>query len=663
MIVDMVKVRLLGPAERLSAVLDALQDLEALHLSEPADLPGLGPSNDRAELEREETRLLKALEDAERALRLLGLPAGTPPAPTSGSRPPEPGAEQRREPGLGAARDRGASEAEADGPRRAARAERIRLARRARRELESLEAERDRLTEERASLLRYRGFHRAFRDLFDRDRGASTTEAYHLVLEPGEADALERLRAELEGIVGGGFELLTRTLESGEIAVVLLVPASSAQRVEVLMREAGIQELSIPAEFGETTLAEAVPAIEARLRAIERRLEAIAERKARMVRETGPALRRARAGIGDRLAELEAMELAARTDGAFVLEGWLPAADEEELRTSLADRFGDTVVVTRLATAPWETEEAPVVLSNPRLFRPFEAITRLLPLPTYGSIDPTPFVAVFFPMFFGLILGDVGYGAVLAALGLLLHRRSRAGTRLRSVAEIAGACAVFSIIFGFLYGELFGDLGRRWLGLEPLAFDREEALLPFLGLAVAIGLVHVVLGLVLGAWAAVRGGGKRSLGKGVAAGMVLLTLLALLAAVGVLPGGFFTPAIVALLIAFPILVALEGLLAPLELLSTLGNVLSYARIMALGTASVMMAVVANRMVGAVGSVLVGALFGLLFHVVNFALGVFGPTIHGLRLHYVEFFGKFYSPGGADYRPLGHWRHGGGEPPA
>jgi V/A-type H+-transporting ATPase subunit I len=76
--------------------------------------------------------------------------------------------------------------------------------------------------------------------------------------------------------------------------------------------------------------------------------------------------------------------------------------------------------------------------------------------------------------------------------------------------------------------------------------------------------------------------------------------------------------------------------------------------MALGTASVMLAIVANRLSGAVGSAVVGALFALLFHLVNFGLGLFSPTIHALRLHYVEFFGTFYSPGGTPYQPLGHW---------
>jgi V/A-type H+-transporting ATPase subunit I len=124
--------------------------------------------------------------------------------------------------------------------------------------------------------------------------------------------------------------------------------------------------------------------------------------------------------------------------------------------------------------------------------------------------------------------------------------------------------------------------------------------------------------------------------------------------VNVLPRAFFSPAVIGLLIAFPVLIVLEGLVAMIELLTTLGNMLSYARIMALGVASVMLAVVANRMVGALGSVAVGVVFALLFHLMNFALAMFGPTIHALRLHYVEFFGKFYSPGGVRYQPLGRW---------
>ena len=222
-----------------------------------------------------------------------------------------------------------------------------------------------------------------------------------------------------------------------------------------------------------------------------------------------------------------------------------------------------------------------------------------------------------------------------------------------TAAEIAGPCAAFAIIFGVLYGEYFGDLGIRLLGIHPIIFDREKAVFAALALAVGLGVVQVVLGLVLGAITAFHKEPKHALGRGVSAVMVLLVVGALLAAFEVLPKGLFTPAVIALLIAFPLLVFAEGVIAPVELLATLGNVLSYARIMAIGTASVMLAVVANQMVGAFGGTVVGLVFALLFHLVNFAIGLFSPAIHALRLHYVEFFGKFYNPGGRPFQPFGH----------
>jgi len=318
---------------------------------------------------------------------------------------------------------------------------------------------------------------------------------------------------------------------------------------------------------------------------------------------------------------------------------------------------GPTVSVEEVAAEQWSAE-APVVLQNPRLFRPFELLVGMMPLPRYGSIDPTPFVAIFFPMFFGLMVGDVGYGLVLGLLGLLLRYRSRAGTTLRAISEIALGCTSFTLIFGFLFGEFFGDLGRRWFGMRPLVLDREAPrdIISFLGLCLALGLVHVVLGLVLGVVSGFRGHRRQAIGRGLSALMVLLILGALLAAFRVLPHQLLSPFAVALLVAFPLLVIAEGLVAPVGLLATLGNILSYARIMALGTASVMLALVANRLAGSAGSLVVGVVFGLLFHLINFGLALFSPTIQGLRLLYVEFFGQFYSPGGVQYRPFRHWRN-------
>lgn len=623
----MSKIRILGPAPLLEDVLDELQDLEAVHLVDAdADREALAPAGSPRHT-REARSLRRALEDVEWVLSRVEDGA------TSRGEGPPPEAE------------------------REATARWARLGRRTRRRLEALEERIERLETERAAVDRYLAFLDAFTSLGEeRKEAVSRARTFHLVLTAGEEE-LERLRDGLASLLDADFELLSAPLEDGELAVLLLAAPEAARTVDELLDRVGLDELSLPPEYGES-LAGARPALEARRSELEREATEAREEEAELLAERSEELRRGRAAMRDRLLELEALGHAGRTERAFALEGWVPAAAAGRVEKRLVSRFDEPLVVEIVEREDWEGEEAPVELTNPRLFRPFEAITGLLPLPRYGSIDPTPFVAVFFPMFFGVILGDVGYGLVLAILATWMYRRSEPETLLRAVAKIGGACAAFTVAFGFVYGELFGTLGHAWLGLEPLVFDRQEAMVAFLVFALALGLVHIVLGLVLGAAATFRTEPRMSLGRGLSAVMVLLLVVALLASTRVLPEAFFTPAVVALLVAFPILIVLEGVLAPVEFLSTLSNVLSYARIMALGTASVVMATVANQLAGTVGSVAVGILFGLLFHLVNFALGVFGPTIHGIRLHYVEFFGKFYSPGGVAYRPFGHWRPGG-----
>jgi V/A-type H+-transporting ATPase subunit I len=92
-------------------------------------------------------------------------------------------------------------------------------------------------------------------------------------------------------------------------------------------------------------------------------------------------------------------------------------------------------------------------------------------------------------------------------------------------------------------------------------------------------------------------------------------------------------------------------MGPLEFLKTFGNVLSYARLMAIGISSMVLAQVANMIGQTSESVAVGIMMALIFHTLNFVLGVFSPTIHSLRLHYVEFFSKFFQPGGKPYTPF------------
>jgi len=623
MIIAMAKVRIMGPRDRLADVLRALQDLSLLHLAAPeAGIPldhlQLSPAQDR-----ERRHLLQVLDDLEFVIGEFGAGAAPPPRPPAGI-----------ETGL--------------------LARWARLAGRLRRELTELKTRAAAREEERALILKYEHFFSAFRALLESEQRWPNASMYHVLLRGGDAGALAKLKASLTAAIGAEYQLFTQPLPTGETAVLVVVSATAAGRVERLLLEANVQEIPVPAAYGGGALSQALPKMLARLGEIPAELAEIVAHRADLARRHLGELVSARAAIHDRLRGLEALPLSGVTPRAFVLEGWVPAAARPRLDTALAREFGASVVVSVMSQEEWASEEAPVVLSNPRLFRPFETVVRLMPLPQYGTIDPTPFVAVFFPAFFGIIVGDIGYGLLLAALGLILHRRSKPGTVWRNVAEMSGPCALFTIIGGFLYGEFFGDLGRRLIGLQPLVLNREQAMIPFLLLAIALGVVHVLIGLGLGAISAMHRHPRQAAGRGVSLLMVVLIVLALLAAAEVLPHAFFTPAVVGLLIAFPVLIVLEGLVAPIELLSTVGNILSYARIMALGVASVMLAVVANRMVGAIGSVAVGVLFALLFHLVNFAIALFTPTIHALRLHYVEFFGKFYSPGGVRYQPFGHW---------
>lgn len=527
------------------------------------------------------------------------------------------------------------------------------IAGRTRRDLEAIEARRRELEEERALLAKFRPFFSTFRKIGDSGLDLESVRVFYLVLRGDGEREIQRVRMALRESIGDGFELLSQPSESGEAAMILAVPKANGEKAEALLSEAGVQSLSLPDQFEGESVGATVQRMQERLKELPADLGALDRERETIGRERGRDLVRIRAYVEDHLATIAAMEKAAVTPRAFILEGWIPTVARRDLEQRLEKSFGSVVELEILSQEEWSGDTVPVVLKNPRLFRPFEAITRMLPLPKYGTVDPTPFVAVFFPMFFGVTLGDIGYGLILGILSLVLRIRSAPHTTLRSVSEIGLACALFTVLFGFLYGELFGDLGHR-IGLHPILINREEAFFPFLGLAVALGVVHIVLGLFVGAVKMFQRDKRHAVGRGMAGVMVILIVLALMASAGMLPERFFTPLVITTLVALPLLIIGEGVLAPVELVSTLGNVLSYARIMAVGTASVMMAIVANRMTGAFGSVVVGVICALLFHLVNFVLGVFSPTIHMLRLHYVEFFGKFFSPGGAQYQPFRHW---------
>ncbi len=620
MIIEMTRIRVLGPRAQLAAAIRVLQDVGLVHLVDATIAGGFTRSGPGVIERRRRRHLVRALSDVDATIEGLAR-FGARIGDASAASPTE-------------------GRAALLAARLAARTAALRV-----RELA--------LVEERDALRMYA----PFADLAELFMGKSQHRVSITLLLLRDAAALESLRAALARVIGPGFDLRSHVAASGEMVVLLVVPAARGEEIDRLLAEAHVERAPLPAALRGRSLAEAIGGMRPRLAEIEAELLALTREAAAIARDHGADLASARRVFHDALTALDAAELAVASTRVFALEGWLPARERESLAAALASGLGANVVVEEIAHDAWAHDEAPVVLANPRWFAPFEALTSLLPLPRYGSVDPTPFVAVFFPMMFGIIVGDVGYGAAMLALAAVLWRLGKQRTWAHGAARIAGAVSVFAIAFGFAYGELFGDIGRNAFGMHALWFDREEAVLAFLTLAVTLGVVHLLLGLVVATVNRWRDHRREALGRGLTAVMLVLVVVALLVAFERLPSQLLTPALVALLVAFPILLILEGASALLELVSILGHVLSYARVMALGTASVMLAVVANQMVGAFGSVAIGVAFALLFHLVNFAITLFSPTIHVMRLHYVEFFDTFFEPGGGAYRPLRHWSPG------
>ena len=171
--------------------------------------------------------------------------------------------------------------------------------------------------------------------------------------------------------------------------------------------------------------------------------------------------------------------------------------------------------------------------------------------------------------------------------------------------------------------------------------------------AISAGVVHILLGLVLGVITAFKKHIRKEAIYKLLNIAVLLGMIAVFASFfGFFPALLSKPIIFAILIAVPFLFFFGGLLAPLELLKSIGNIISYVRIMAIGLTSVLLAYVANKLAGEMGNVVLGVAVAALLHILNLILGVFSPTIHSLRLHYVEFFSKFVESGGKKFEPLG-----------
>jgi V/A-type H+-transporting ATPase subunit I len=508
----------------------------------------------------------------------------------------------------------------------------------------------DALRKEHQDLERYAAFLGTLAPLIESVKETPDIDFIGLTIR--EPDTVVHLKDALSRITDWKFELVTETAGDGTLVGLITVEKELSDRVKKTLSDEQVPELVFPPSFAELGFAEKGAYVRRKISEIAVQRERIDAELSQFATRWTPIYRSVREWIDDRLSILLTTAAAFETRLCFFINGWLAAKDVEKVRAELVKAFDGDVILQEKEIREEDMDRVPIVLKNSAYFKPFEIFTSMLPLPAYTSYDPTPFIGVFFPVFFGIILGDAGYGLILAALSFILMRKYRQQKYIGDGARILLVAALYSIFFGVLFGEFFGDLPERLFHLRPLCVERRTAIVPMIFFALAIGFGHVLLGLVFGVITGLRKREKKEATYKLLSIAALLGLIvAFASSFGVFPSYLSRPAIIGILFLIPLLVFTGGLLAPLELLKSIGNIISYVRIMAIGLTSVLLAFVANKLGGLTGDIVTGIFVAGLIHVLNIILGVFSPTIHSLRLHYVEFFSKFMEHGGRRFEPL------------
>ena len=355
--------------------------------------------------------------------------------------------------------------------------------------------------------------------------------------------------------------------------------------------------------------------------------------------------------------------------------------------------------------------EPPIKFENGGISEPFELLVDLVGRPKYGTFDPTLLMTVTFPLFYGMILGDWGYGLVLCALAAYLGTKPFAADPLaKNGLTILRWMGIWCIIWGLIFAEGFGfvwdDTGQlgssspfagiyAWtysnfhvpgvladlLGMGSLHVPFHRAtvgggLQEYVVLSVYVGVAHIFLGLVIGLATVYKAHGAAAAYFEKGSWLLILTGGTMQARNMVMGyNDLFEIQIWTFLIIIGLISLIIGLaifekfgwvggiiMGPIETFGLLANTLSYLRIMGVGVAGVKIAEVSITMgwdkigpaidSGDILTVLLGLILFVLIQLFAIALGILSPTIHAVRLHFVEWMGKFYDGSGKAFSPLG-----------
>jgi V/A-type H+-transporting ATPase subunit I len=347
-----------------------------------------------------------------------------------------------------------------------------------------------------------------------------------------------------------------------------------------------------------------------------------------------------------------------QTKDAYVFEGWVPKKDTEKVEQLVEKSSDGHCAFETIEVEGTDDEDVPILQQNGWYSKPFEFLVDMYSPVRYNSMDPTIFVAITFPFFFGFCLTDAFYGLFVSLIGVVLLRGlGKTSDSMNAFGWILIWSGLWAVVLGLITNGCIGDFASRILHTQlPTVYGPVDAFKhpdTILKIAIGIGVVYTNIGFILGAINNFRYGNvKEAIGSQICwfifeAGIILLALGYLIPSIGIIGmvlGG------VLIVVTLGMLIWANGAYGVMDVFGFMGDVLSYARLLALclATGGIAMtvnilAVMVDQMIPMVGIILAIIVF-VFGHIANFLFQVLGAFINALRLNYVEFFSQFFMEG-------------------